>query len=243
MLKNKTVFITGSSRGIGAATARLAVKYGAKVVLHGKNESDELKKIATELSCPCVVFDISNEDVVKQQVGIITKQHGPIHGLINSAGVVKPRPFLELERQDWVEHMATNLRGLAQVCQAFAPHLTEQKGSIVNIASIRGHSSMASARGIPYSASKAAVINLSASLAKQLAPNVRVNSVSPGFTKTDMSKTWNDVVWEQARSALLGRPAESEEQAKVILFLVSEQASFITGQDIIVDGGYSLSGK
>lgn len=243
MLKGKTVFITGSSRGMGYAAAKLAKGYGAKVVLHGATESAELKAVASELSSPYLFFDVSDQAAVNENISLLIKEHGPIHGLINSAGIVKPKPLDELDRDNWAEQIAVNLRGTAQVCQALAPHLTKTKGSIVNVASIRGHYSMASARGIPYSASKAAVINLSAALAKELAPDVRVNSVSPGFTKTDMSKTWNDTVWRQVETALLGRAGEPEELAEVMLFLLSDRASFITGQDIIVDGGYAISGK
>lgn len=243
MLQGKTIFITGSSRGMGAAAARLAKTYGAKVILHGKNETQELRKLSQELDSAYVTFDVADEAEVKQQCAKVIAEHGPINGLINSAGIVKSKPFLELERQDWVELIATNLRGVSQVCQAFLPELAKHKGSVVNVASMRGAPSVASTRIIPYSASKAGVINLSAALAKEAAPNVRVNSVSPGFTRTDMSKTWNDTVREQVKTALLGRAAEPEEVAEVMLFLISDRASFITGQDIVVDGGYSIAGK
>lgn len=240
MLANKTIFITGSSRGMGAAAARLAKSYGAKVILHGKTESDQLKAISQELDSPYVVFDVADEPIVKEKAALAIKEYGPIHGLINSAGIAKSKPFSELERQDWVELIATNLRGVSQVCQAFLPELIANKGAVVNIASIRGVDSMASPRNIPYSASKAGVINLSVALAKEAAPHVRVNSVSPGYTKTEMSKNWN---MQQVETALLGRAAEPEELAEVMLFLLSDRASFITGQDIIVDGGYGISGK
>ncbi len=102
---------------------------------------------------------------------------------------------------------------------------------------------MASARGSIYSASKAAIINLVSSLAKECAPIINVNGVAPGFTETDMAKTWNETVWSQARSNLLGRPAKPEEIASTLLFLASDNANFITGQTINVDGGYEISGK
>ncbi len=228
---------------MGLAAAKLAIEDGAKVVLHGATESDDLKSASKELSSPYLFFDVSDHAAVDDGIEALIKEYGPIFGLINSAGIVRPKPLSELDRDNWAEQIAVNLRGTSQVCQALATHLGANNGAIVNVASIRGHSSMASARGIPYSASKAGVINLSASLAKELAPRVRVNSVSPGFTKTDMSKTWPDEVWAQAKSALLERAAEPEELAKVMLFLLSDDASFITGQDIIVDGGYEIAGK
>jgi len=102
---------------------------------------------------------------------------------------------------------------------------------------------MASNRGTAYSASKAGVINLTSALAKEYAPIIRVNSVAPGFTLTEMAKTWNDTVRNQVKTALLGRAAEPEEIAEAILFLASDKASFITGQTLDVDGGYEISGK
>ena len=102
---------------------------------------------------------------------------------------------------------------------------------------------MASARGMAYSLSKAAVVNLTSALAKEVAPHITVNAVAPGFTMTDMSKTWNDTVRDQVKTALLGRAAEPEEIAEAILFLASDSASFITGQTLQVDGGYEISGK
>jgi len=87
------------------------------------------------------------------------------------------------------------------------------------------------------------MINLISSLAKECAPNININGIAPGFTETDMAKTWNETVWTQARSSLLGRPAKPEEIARALLFLASDDASFITGQTIVVDGGYEISGK
>ena len=243
MLDGKTIFITGSSRGMGYAAAKLAKGYGAKVVLHGSTESEALKIAAQELDSPYVYFDVSDQAAVNQNVQKVIDAYGPIHGVINSAGIARSKPLAQLDRDHWAEQIAVNLRGTAQVCQAFADHLIENNGSIVNVSSIRGHSAAASARIIPYSASKAGVISLSVALAKELAPHVRVNSVSPGFTKTDMSKTWNETVLQQVETALLERAGEPEELAEVMLFLLSDRASFITGQDIIVDGGYMVSGK
>ena len=119
----------------------------------------------------------------------------------------------------------------------------QKKGSgrIVNIASIRGYG-ITSSRAA-YSTSKAAIMNLTCTLAKEYAPMIAVNAVSPGFTRTDMAKTWSEQVWEQVKTSLLNRVGEPEEIAEAICFLASEKASFITGQSILVDGGYSIAGK
>jgi len=114
-------------------------------------------------------------------------------------------------------------------------------GRIVNIASIRGYG-ITSSRAA-YSTSKAAIMNLTCTLAKEYAPTIAVNAVSPGFTRTDMAKTWSEAVWNQVKTSLLNRVAEPEEIAEAICFLASEKASCITGQSLLVDGGYSISGK
>jgi NAD(P)-dependent dehydrogenase (short-subunit alcohol dehydrogenase family) len=116
-------------------------------------------------------------------------------------------------------------------------------GRIVNVASIRGHNAAVSNRIMSYSASKAAIVNLTAALAKEFAPDIAVNAVSPGFTKTDITENWTDAVWKQVETSLLGRIGKPEELAEAITFLASDQASFITGQTLVVDGGYTISGK
>lgn len=243
-LKGKVVLITGSSRGIGAATARLAKQNGATVVVHGKTESGELLALAKELDCSYIFCDVSDKVAVISAVQKLTKEMGRIDVLVNAAGIVTPKPLLESEDSDWMNEFQTNVLGTVHFCQAVIPVMQGKKyGRIVNVASVRGHSEMASNRGMSYSTSKAAIINMTSALAKEYAPAIAVNAVSPGFTETDMAKTWNDKVWEQARSALLGRPAKPLEIAEAILFLASDNASFITGQTILVDGGYSIAGK
>ena len=116
-------------------------------------------------------------------------------------------------------------------------------GRIVNIASSRGHSITTNAKNMTYSVAKAGVINLTAALAKEYAPYISVNAVSPSFTLTDMSNTWSDEIRQKVKTNLLGRAAKPAEIAEVILFLSSDKASFINGQTILVDGGYSISGK
>ncbi len=112
----------------------------------------------------------------------------------------------------------------------------------MNIASVRGHDVGTGIFNTPYCITKAAVKNLSASLAKQFAPKININSVSPGFTETDFSKTWNEQVWKAVNGSLVGRVGQPSEIAELLCFLVSDKASFITGQDFVADGGLLLSG-
>lgn len=229
---------------MGAAAAKIAYKNGDRVILHGKTDSNNLKKLAKELNADYIVCDVTDKKAVNKTVEEAIKKAGHIDALINCAGAAKAIPFLETDDDHWLDLYKVNVLGTVHIIQAVLPHMQKaKKGRIVNAASIRGHENMASNRGMAYSASKAAIINLTATLAKEYAPYIAVNAVSPGFTKTDMAKTWNETVWNQVKTALLQRVAEPEELAEVMLFLASDKASFITGQTIVADGGYGIAGK
>ncbi len=246
MLEGKVVLITGSSRpnGIGAATARLAKTYGADVIIHGRDESEKLKNLAKELDCSYIVCDITSGKEVEKAVNEVVKKVNRIDVLINCAGIALPGQLLEADDKSWLETFQVNVLGTIHFCQAVVPLMKKQgSGRIVNIASIRGHSVTSSNNRLAYTASKSAIITLTAALAKDLAPNITVNAVSPGFVNTDMTKLWTQRVWDQAKNALIPRTADPKEIAEVLLFLASDKASFITGQTITVDGGYTISGK
>ncbi len=243
-MKGKIILITGSSRGIGAATAKLAVERGAKVILHGSKQTEGLKKFARSLGCDYIVGDVSDKPAIQKAITTAIERIGRIDVLINSAGIVVPKPFLESDDENWLNQFSVNVLGVVHCVQAVIPYMQKaDTGRIVNVSSTRGHASLAAGRNTAYSASKAAVINLTSSLAKEYAPNIAVNAVSPSFTLTDISETWNDTVWKQVEMSLLGRVAQPKEIAQAILFLASDQASFITGQTLLVDGGYEISGK
>ncbi|OGI94024.1 hypothetical protein A3A03_00700 [Candidatus Nomurabacteria bacterium RIFCSPLOWO2_01_FULL_40_18] len=242
MLKDKIILITGSSSGIGVATARLAQEYGAKVILHGRTESPELKTLAKELDCEYIVCDVADKSAVESAVADILKKVKRIDVLVNSAGIAPRAKFLESTDEHWLDIFKVNVLGTAHFCQAVIPHMQKNKyGRIVNIASIRAYIDTA---GRPaYSASKAAIVNLTAVLAKEFAPDIAVNAVAPGYTDTPITANWDDEVWAKAKTSLLKRIAQPKEIAEAILFLASDRASFMTGQTILVDGGYSISGK
>lgn len=243
-MKWKVILITGSSRGIWKVTAKMAVEEGMKVILHWKTFTADLEKLSKELNTDYIICDVTDKEEVTKQVKKIIEKYWKIDSLINCAWIVIPKPFLESEKEDFYKEFDVNTLWTINFCQAVIPNMQQnKKWSIVNIASIRWKSTMASARWVSYSMSKANVINLSASLAKEYAPHIRINSVSPWFTKTEMAKTWNEKVWKQAKSNLLERPAEASEIAEGILFLASDKASYIIGQDIVIDWGYSLSDK
>lgn len=240
MLKGKTILITGSSSGIGAATARLAKEYGATPILHGRTDSEELRSLAKELDCEYIFCDVADKVAVEKAAKQMTEKLGRIDCLVNCAGIAPRSSLLESTDEVWLDVFKVNVLGTVHFCQSVIPVMQKaKKGRIVNVASIR-----ASLGGKPvYSASKAAIVNLTSVLAKDFAPDIYVNAVSPGYTDTPITENWDDEVWKKVNTSLVGRIAQPKEIAEVILFLASDKASFITGQTIIVDGGYSISGK
>lgn len=245
MLQDKVVLITGSSRkkGIGAATARLAKAYGAMIILHGKTASEELKKIAHELESEYILCDVADKEAVSENVGKIVKKYGRIDVLINNAGYAKPAGLLESDDGLWIKHYEVNVLGTIHFCQEIIPLMQKQKyGRIVNVASLSGVPEYSKTRTIAYAASKAAIFSITGALAREYAPHIAVNAVLPGGVETDMSKTWSSEVREMFNNCLVGRPAQPKEIAEVILFLASDRASYMTAQNIIIDGGL-LAGK
>ena len=233
----KVILITGSSRGIGAATARLAKEKGYDVLLHGKTPSSCLTNLARELNSKYITFDVSKEDEVKQALSEVSC----IDILINSAGVNISKTFDNLTDSDWKTIYDINIFGLVNVTRHVVPIMKRSQsiGKIVNIASIKGL--YASVGRVAYASSKAAVINLTTGLAKELAPKILVNAVAPGFTSTEMTdNTWSDRIKKQVDNILLKRMANPKEIAEVVLFLSSGANEYITGQTINIDGGFSI---
>lgn len=238
MLKNKNILITGSSRGIGAATAILAKKYGANVILHGKTESKELKKLAKKIDCPYFFCDVSDEKAVQSEVRRFKK----IDILVNNAGVNPSKNFMQLTSEDWEKIFKVNVMGTVNFSKAVIPEMIKRRsGVIINIASIKGYPNVS---GKPaYAASKAAIIRITSSMAEEFALyNIRVNAVAPGFTETNMTEeTLSSQIKSQIERIPLKRLAKPSEIAEVILFLSSSRSSYVIGQTLLVDGGYNIS--
>jgi 3-oxoacyl-[acyl-carrier protein] reductase len=236
----KTILITGSSRGIGASLARLAKKEGYNVILHGRKLSKNLKLISKELNSKYLTFDVNNDKEIKQSIKNIKK----IDILVNSAGINISKTFIKLSNDDWRSVYNTNIFGVARVIRHVLPILNKSLSTakIINIASVKG--TYSAVGHVAYASSKAALINLTTGLAKELAPRIAVNSVSPGFVSTDMTnETFTKRVKKQVNSILLKRIAKPDEIANVILFLCSVKCSYITGQNIIVDGGFGIKNE
>ncbi len=240
----RVVLVTGSSRGIGAATARGLHEDGATVVLHGRTESQHLTNLAKELDAKFIVCDITDAASVDDSIASLLQEVPQLHALVNCAGNYTPVPFLEATDDQWLAELNLSLLGAVRVCRAVVPHMVAREyGRIVNITSIRGDVAFASARVMAYSAAKAGLANFTVALAKELAPHVSVNGVAPGMIETDFVKRWTDAVWEQARSALVGRVGQPEEIGAVAAFQASDRASYVNAQVITVDGGYGVANK
>jgi NAD(P)-dependent dehydrogenase (short-subunit alcohol dehydrogenase family) len=242
MLKDKTILITGSSSGIGAATARLAKEYGANVIVHGKTDSPELEAIAKELNAEKIVCDISDKGAVLLEISKLLEKKIQIHCLANVAGIATPEPFMETTDEGWLSTYKTNVLGIVHMCQTVIPGMQAQKyGRIVNIGSIRAYPQGTFASRLAYSCSKAAVLNLTAALAKEYAKDgISINSISPGGVNTEIAKTWDAEILKKNSDVLLGRIAEPKEIAEAICFFLSDRASYATGQDYVFDGGFMI---
>lgn len=247
-LDGRTVIVTGASRGIGAAVARGIADRGGSVVLVSRSRAD-LERLAAELATPAavVVGDVADTQVVDEAISA-GEELGGLWGLVNNAGIQPPyRPLTATPLAAWDEVLQVNLLGAAAFARAMALYLVEagQGGRIVNVSSIGGLTGLANIG--PYNASKAAMDGLTRTLAVELGPaNIMCNSVAPGTITTEMVAALmeaNPALKERlVAKAPIGRLGAVEEAARPIIFLLSEAASFITGQVLVVDGGRLAAG-
>ena len=243
--KDKVVLITGASRGIGKATALLFAKEGAKVIVNYHNAEKEANEVVKEISkirseAIALKCNVSKEEEVKKMISNGIKKFGKIDILVNNAGIVFDVPLFEKTLDQWNKTLGVNLIGMFLCSKYAVPHIKKQKsGVIINISSTNGIDTL-STESADYDASKAGVISLTKNLASELAPNIRVNCIAPGWVNTDINKGLpKDYVAEETKHILLKRFGMPEEIAKVVLFLASDDASFITGTTLVVDGGYT----
>jgi 3-oxoacyl-[acyl-carrier protein] reductase len=243
--KDKVVLITGASRGIGKATALSFAKEGAKIIVNYHNAEKEANEVIKEISkigteAIAVKCDVSKEEEVKKMISDGIKKFGKIDILVNNAGIVFDVPLFEKTLEQWNRTLGVNLIGVFLCSKYATPHIKKQKsGAIINISSTNGLDTL-STESADYDASKAGVISLTKNLASELAPNIRVNCIAPGWISTDINKGLpKDYVAEETEHILMKRFGKPEEIAKAVLFLASDDASFITGTTLVVDGGYS----
>lgn len=243
--KQKTAIITGGASGLGLATTKIFVKNGIKTIIIGRNEQS-LAAVCGELGplCSYKKFDLAKLKEIPQLVSEILNEFGPIHILVNNAGINQKKPFVEVTDEEFQQVIATNLASVFVLSREVAKAMLKQKsGCIINV------SSMAAQYGIPYviayTAAKTGIEGMTRAMAVELSPEgVRVNCVAPGFIETKMSaKALNDdpqrkqKVLSRTPMGKLGLP---EDVAEAIFYLSSDAAKYLTGVILPVDGGNSI---
>ena len=239
----KTILITGSSRGIGKAIAILAHNQGYKVIVHGKTDSKELNAVHKQLEGSLkAVFDVADKEAAHTAI----KELGHIDALVNNAGIARNfiKDVAEVDDEKALEEYKVNDLGSLHCVQAVLPSMLEKgSGSVVNISSIKGYANLATMSTLTYAPAKAGVISITKALAKSY-PSIRFNVVAPGYVETDQVSDWNEETFKRINvGTILGRIAKPEEIAPLVMFLASDEASYITGSDYLADAGYSIKGK
>ena len=236
-LEGKTALVTGGSRGIGRAVALELGRAGATVVVGYRSEAGEAEAVASEIGGRAVQADVSDPEQAKALVD----EAGEIDVLVNNAGTTRDGVLARMLDEDWRTVIETNLSSTFYTCRAAARGMMKRRGgAIVNVSSIVGvHGNWGQTN---YAASKAGIIGFTKSLARELGSRgVRANVVAPGYVKTALT----EAIPEDAREAMLantplGRLGDPENVAAAVRFLVSDEASFITGEVLLVDGGLGM---
>ena len=242
MLENKVILVTGANRGIGLATAQVCIGLGATVLLAGRDEV-QLELVAEQLgeSAIAMCYDVTDEEQVKQAFGHIKQHIGHLDGLVNNAGVMHNAPLAMTPLDTLQQQLNVNTIAAFQHIQLASRLMRKPgRGSIVNLCSIVGEQGATGQSA--YAASKAALTGITKSLAKELAPQrICVNAVAPGFIDTELHDAFTAEQRENIVNTVgLGRVGQPREVADLISFLLSEHASYITGQIIGIDGGMRL---
>lgn len=239
--KDKVVIITGGSEGIGLAIAKAFFREGAKIALISRSR-EKLEKIQNELSNENNVLiypaDVSDSSKAKELVDLVMETWGRVNVLVNNAGITDNKLLLRMDGETWDRLINVNLKGVFNYSRAvLRPMMRQREGVIVNVSSVVGM--VGNPGQTAYSASKAGIIAFTKSLAKEVGSrNIRVVCIAPGFVMTKMTESLPDEIKNDYLSRIaLRRFATPDEVARVVLFVSSEDASYITGQTIIVDGG------
>ncbi len=239
----KTVIITGASRGIGAACARLFAQNGWAVAVNYRNSREKAEALASSICreggvAMAISADIGDAQQVETLFSIAEKELGTVEALVNNAGIAQQKLFTDITEEDWDELFRVDVKGVFLCCRRALPGMIRrQNGCIINISSMWGQ--VGASCEVHYSAAKAAIIGLTKALAKETGPSgIRVNCIAPGVIQTEMNGHLSPETLEELREETpletLGTP---EDVARAALFLCSPESSFITGQVLGVNGG------
>ena len=246
MLENKVALVTGAGRGIGRAIAIALAKEGAEVVVNyngSEERAKEVKQTIEENGGQASIYkcNVSDFEACEAMIKDIVKEHGRLDILINNAGITKDGLIMKMKEEDFDSVLNVNLKGTFNTIRHSARQMLRQKsGKIINISSVSGI--LGNAGQANYAASKAGVIGLTKTMARELGSRgITVNAIAPGFVDTEMTGVLSEEIRENAcRQIILGRFGKPEDIANVAVFLASDKADYITGQVISVDGGMNV---
>ena len=246
MLENKVALVTGAGRGIGRAIAIALAKEGAEVVVNyngSEERAKEVKQTIEENGGKASIYkcNVSDFEACEAMIKDIVKEHGRLDILVNNAGITKDGLIMKMKEEDFDSVLNVNLKGTFNTIRHSARQMLRQKsGKIINISSVSGI--LGNAGQANYAASKAGVIGLTKTMARELGSRgITVNAIAPGFVDTEMTGVLSEEIRENAcRQIILGRFGKLEDIANVAVFLASDKANYITGQVISVDGGMNV---
>ena len=246
MLTGKVALVTGAGRGIGRGIALTLAKYGADVIVNYNGSEEKAKEVVQEIekmgrkaaAVKCSVVDF---DACGKMITDMLEEFGHIDILVNNAGITRDNLVIKMTETDFNEVIDTNLKGTFNTIKhMYRPFIKQKSGRIINLSSVSGI--LGNAGQANYAASKAGVIGLTKSMARELASrNITVNAVAPGYIDTDMTQAMTDAAKEATIAQIpLKRVGTTEDIAETVAFLASDKASYITGQVISVDGGMAI---
>lgn len=243
MLKDKIALVTGGSRGIGSSICVELAKAGATVIINYSNSKDSADKVLKVVednngSGEVIGFDVSDVDNVEQSIQGLIEKYKKIDILVNNAGITRDSLFMRMKESQWDEVFDINIKGVFNCTKNVVRNMIKnQYGKIINITSVVGE--MGNPGQVNYSSTKSGLIGFTKSLAKELGgKNINVNAVSPGFIETDITDVLSDTIKDKYKEIIpLSRFGQPKDVAKAVLFLASDDSSYITGEVLKINGG------